>query len=330
MLWLIFGTMMFVAALAVAMPIYREERRLSSMPLLSVVAAIAIAPILYLQIGAPMAILEPAELLAALAERLHEKPEDLAGWKMLGNSYLQVEDYSGAVAAFEHAVEIEFRQNGQTLSDLGEAVLLSDGRTLNGRAGKLFEDSLAITPNNQKALYYSGIAAIERGDNKLAANRWEELLATSPPPDVQETLQVRIAELRGDSLLVTQHGLDLVVLVKVSLADEVADAVSPNTPVYIIARDPEQPSPPVAVVVRHVSELPAEIPLGDLDAMNPERVPSAFETLEIIARVSMSGQPLAQPGDWFGQQVIDISVTSTVRITINQQIPILRENSVFD
>jgi cytochrome c-type biogenesis protein CcmH len=70
-----------------------------------------------------------------------------------------------------------------------------------------------------------------------------------------------------------------------------------------------------------VSELPAVVEIGDADAMIPGRVPSGFKTVEIIARVSMSGQPIAQSGDWFGQQVIDTAVTDVVQITIDQPVP---------
>ena len=139
------------------------------------------------------------QMVNSLAARLQGNPDDLAGWKMLGRSYLQLQNFPGAVAAFEKAVEMESAQNGQTLADLGEAVLMTDQTTLLGRAGQLFENALALTPDNPKALFYSGMAAVQRGDNALAAERWEALLATSPPENVQNILRQRIAELRGET-----------------------------------------------------------------------------------------------------------------------------------
>jgi hypothetical protein len=55
--------------------------------------------------------------------------------------------------------------------------------------------------------------------------------------------------------------------------------------------------------------------------MIPGRVPSAFARLEIIARVSLSGQPMAQSGDWFGSVIIDTASTHAVDISINEQVP---------
>jgi len=55
--------------------------------------------------------------------------------------------------------------------------------------------------------------------------------------------------------------------------------------------------------------------------MIPGRVPSGFDRLEIIARVSLSGQPIASSGDWFGQQIIDTAASDSVQLVIDQQVP---------
>jgi cytochrome c-type biogenesis protein CcmH len=218
-------------------------------------------------------------------------------------------------------VRIESGQNAQTLADLGEAVLLGDSRTLNGRAGQLFESALAIEPNNPKALFYSGVAAVERGDIDLGATRWEALLATSPPQNIADILRQRIAELRGTSPESEPEATAPAVVANIMLGAAAAAAALPDATIFIIARDPNQPSPPIAAVRRRVSDLPAMVSLSDADAMIPGRVPSAFPQLEIVARVSLSGQPVAQSGDWYGQQVIATPLTEPVQISIDQQVP---------
>ena len=55
--------------------------------------------------------------------------------------------------------------------------------------------------------------------------------------------------------------------------------------------------------------------------MIPGRVPSAFANLEIVARVSVTGEPIAQTGDWFGQRLIESSAGGAVELVINQQVP---------
>jgi len=333
MFWIISGVMLAAAVLFVALPLYRAEKKLSPTSMISIVTVAAIAGFMYSQIGTPNPDLQTQDtasvddMITSLAARLQENPNDLDGWKMLGRSYFQMQNYPGAIAAFEKAVQIESSENGTTLADLGEAVLMSDPQTILGRAGQLFENALALEPSNPKALFYSGMAAVQRGNNALAADRWEALLATSPPPNVQEILRQRIAELRGENLQ-PQAPVETPVapstgglVINVSLGSTAGAAGLPDATVFIIARDPNQPAPPIAAVRRRVSELPAAVSISDSDAMIQGRVPSGFARLEIIARVSLSGQPVAQSGDWFGQQIIDTAATDAVPIIIDQQVP---------
>ncbi|MDG2376843.1 MAG: tetratricopeptide repeat protein, partial [Woeseiaceae bacterium] len=207
MFWIIIGVMLATAMLVIMWPLYRVEKRFSVTAIASMVSVAVISATLYSQIGTPnpdsqvAAMPDINEMVSSLAQRLEENPVDLVGWKMLGRSYMQLENFPGAVSAFERAVEIESSENGQTLADLGEAILMGNPRELLGRAGQLFENALALTPGNGKALFYSGMAAAQRGDNLLAADRWEALLATSLPPNVADILHERIAELRGGAPL---------------------------------------------------------------------------------------------------------------------------------
>jgi cytochrome c-type biogenesis protein CcmH len=91
--------------------------------------------------------------------------------------------------------------------------------------------------------------------------------------------------------------------------------------VFIIARDPAQPSPPIVAVRRRTDELPAYVAISDSDAMIQGRIPSGFAQLEIVARVSMSGQPVAQSGDWFGQQTISTVEANEISVIIDEQVP---------
>ena len=329
MLYALLGTMLLAAVLAIAYPLYRHEQRLSTNGALAIAAVLLVSITVYSQIGSPGA-QSPQQgdmpsidaMVDSLAARLQQDPNDLPGWKLLGRSYMQMRDFPGAIAAYERAVEIESGQNGQTLADLGEVILLSDGRTLNGRAGEVFENALAVAPGNQKALFYAGMAAVERGDKELGAQRWEALLASSPPQNIEEILRQRIAELRGTGAVVAEtRGGDDVVTVRVALGESALGAVRADSTVFIIARDPAQPSPPIAAVRRRANELPAYVGIGDSDAMIPGRVPSGFAQLEIVARVSTSGQPMAQSGDWFGQQTISTADSKEVSVIIDKQVP---------
>lgn len=330
MIYVFLGTMLLVAVLAVAIPLYRQEKRVSGNLAIAVAVIFAVSIATYTRIGSPgLSSLTSGdlpgvdEMVSSLAERLQRDPDDLAGWKLLARSYVQMRDFGAAIGAYERAIEIEGGQNGQTLADLGEVILLSNQQSVNTRANELFENALAVSPNNQKALFYSGVAAAERGDKELAADRWETLLATSPPQNIREILVQQIAELRGEASPVPAQVTtdDGVVTVRVTLGESAISQVRPDSTVFVIARDPAQPSPPVAAVRRTAAELPVYVSIGDSDAMTPGRVPSAFAQLEIVARVSLSGQPAAQSGDWFGRQIVSTAESNEVSVIIDEQVP---------
>ncbi len=321
MIWLILSLMLLVAATVVVWPLFRHQKKLSLQSTTAILFVVALSAGLYASIGTPggqsagseMASVE--EMVAGLDQRLRENPDDLAGWKMLGRSYFQLGNYDKAIAALERAVEIESASNGQTLVDLGEAIWMQDQRSLTGRAGQLFENAIATSPNNPKALFYGGLVAVERGERFLAAERWEALLASSPPQGIQDILRQKIAELRGEDM---PDGPIVSATIELGAAAE--NVVDPNATVFIIARDPAQRRPPIAAVRRRVGELPAVVALSDSDAMIPGRLLSAFSELEIVARVSMSGQPVAQSGDWYGEKLIRPSETREISIVIDREV----------
>lgn len=328
MLYALLGTMLLAAILVIGLPLYRKEQRLSTRSTSAIAIVVLVSISVYGRIGTPDAVTPQTDagpgiedMVSSLAQRLVQHPDNLDGWKMLGRSYVQMGNIPAAIGAYERAIEIEGGRNGQTLADLGEVMLMGEHRALSDHAGQLFENALAVAPGNQKALFYAGMAAVERGDKELGAQRWETLLASSPPDNIKDILRQQIAALRGTAPAVAEAAGAEVVTVRVSLGESAESVVRPGATVFIIARDPAQPSPPIAAVRRLVSELPADVPIGDSDAMIPGRIPSGFSQLEIVARVSMSGQPIAQSGDWFGQQTISTTESSEVTIIIDEQIP---------
>jgi cytochrome c-type biogenesis protein CcmH len=340
MFWLIIAIMLLAAVLVVAWPQYREEKRLSTRSALGMICVLAFSAGIYSQIGQPGAktsvdrvdtidsvdsVASIEDMVESLSERLEANSGDLEGWRMLGRSYVELRRYPEAIEAYEHATELESYSNGQTLVDLGEAIMLNDDSDVGSRASELFENALAVAPGNQKALFYGGIAAINRGDPVLAADRWETLLASSPPQDIEGILRQRIAEWRGEevspALPVENSPVAAGITVNVQLGNAATPVVDPGATLFVIARDPAQPSPPIAAVRRRASELPFTVTLRDSDSMIPGRVISNYQNLEIVVRASASGQPIAQSGDWFGDSRIDTGATRTLDIVIDRQVP---------
>ncbi|MGI9271403.1 MAG: tetratricopeptide repeat protein [Woeseiaceae bacterium] len=333
MLWIAIGAMCLLATMFVAWPLYKNQKRLSGIIAGTVGGIVVLALGLYAYQGSPeipsgagvSGQPDIEQMVASLAERLEGNPDDLDGWKMLGRSHMTMQNFDAAVIAFERAVALEDSQNGQTLVDLGGAILARDNTPIEGRTSALFESALALEPNNPAALFYAGIAALNRGNTELAADRWEVLLGLNPPEEIRGIVEQRVAEWRGEPLPVPRpqasENLDFKIVADVSLADAASESLPVEASVFVIARDPAQPSPPIAVTRRVLSELPATIELSDGDSMIPGRILSAFQDVEIVARVSVSGQPIAQSGDWFGAVVVKPAENNRVSLLIDQQEP---------
>ena len=333
-LWIVMAVMCVVAALFIAWPLYRQHGHLTTEMSMAAIAVVVLLSLgLYAYQGSPdipsgagvSEVPDVEQMVTSLAQRLEAEPDDLAGWKMLGRSYMTLQDFAGAVRAFERAVALEGSQNAQTLVDLGGALLSRDNSRIEGRTAALFESALALEPNNPAGLFYGGIAALNRGNTELAAERWEILLGLNPPEEIRGILTQRVAEWRGEavpeiaapSVATPATG----VIVDVSISATALAALPREASVFVIARDPAQPSPPIAVTRRVLSELPATIELNDSNAMIPGRNLSAFSEFEVIVRVSVSGQPVAQPGDWFAAAIVKPADSNRVALLIDQQVP---------
>jgi cytochrome c-type biogenesis protein CcmH len=270
-LWILLAVMSLVAVGFAVWPLYRHKRSLSPLIGASVIFVVVLSSGLYYRQGSPdlssggarASAAAPGmdDAINALAERLAANPDNPEGWQMLGRSYMSVGNYTGAVEAFEKAIELESAQNPQALVSLGEALLASTDSEIDGRVASLFENALALDPNNPQALFYGGIGAFNRGDSALAADRWERLLGLSPPAEIQGILQQRIAEWRGEAPPATEHpelpvsesaaataeavvevspgalSEGAVVRARITLSAEAVAALPAEATVFVIARD---------------------------------------------------------------------------------------------
>ena len=77
---------------------------------------------------------------------------------------------------------------------------------------------------------------------------------------------------------------------------------------------------PLAVQRLQVKDLPAKVILSDAMAMTPELKLSSVDQVEVLARVSAKGQPLAQTGDLQGsfRPVNVSSQQAPIELVINE------------
>ena len=180
---------------------------------------------------------------------------------------------------------------------------------------------LAANPGNAKALWYGGIVALELGRDDAVRTRWTRLLALNPPEDVARVVQTQLAALNGASAssapsAVAPVGPEIKLSVTLGPGLSLSD-LGPAAQLFIIAREAEG-TPPIAVLRRPPSELPGEFSLSDANTMIQGRSLAAYPEITVVARLSRSGQPTAQPGDWQAEAVVRPGSPETVALVIDQ------------
>lgn len=120
------------------------------------------------------------DMVAKLAARMEQNPDDLKGWVMLARSYKAMGRYEESARAFGKA-EKTVNEDPNLLSDYAEALALSTGGSLRGRPSELLARALRLDPDFPDALVLAGTAAYEREDYAAAAAHWERLLKQLPP-----------------------------------------------------------------------------------------------------------------------------------------------------
>lgn len=104
----------------------------------------------------------------------------------------------------------------------------------------------------------------------------------------------------------------------VRLAPHLAERVQPGDTVFVLARAIDGPRMPLAVARYRVADLPAAFQLDDRMAMSPEMRLSQFDRVELLVRVSRSGQAQVQSGDLWGQMGPLGSTASGLMLTIDR------------
>src|SRR4051794_6112420 len=111
------------------------------------------------------------------------------------------------------------------------------------------------------------------------------------------------------------------VSVSVTISPTLAAKTAQASTLFVLARDPGGGGPPLAVVRRSSSDLPLTVQLSEKDAMVPGRSIANHSRIEIVARLSRSGQPTAQSGDVYGEAQYDFDREhGPVSIEINKTV----------
>lgn len=286
------------------------------------------------------------DILRRLEARLAAQPDDREGWRMLGRTYLVTGDAGKAAQAYERAAALSPERDPALELDLAEALVLAEDPAQQPRAKAIIEAALKAEPGSQKALWYQSVIASREGDHETAKRNWLALLEQQPPPEIREIIAAQLKELGVDvpaapaaaqpasamgmgtpaaaasapPAAVTARGRTL--RINVRLDPAVADRVRPGVPLFVSAREPGIPGPPIAAVRLTTDQLSAgQVVLSDANTMIDGRDLSSIGDVEIVARVAFGGTSTVASGDLLGTAVQRKGADGPVDVVISRVQP---------
>ncbi len=321
---------------AVLWPLWRGARG----TVVAVILMLSVATFaLYRLVGTPAALsphtaagalpITLEDAIAQLEAELERHPNEPEGWRLLGRSYAAQLRHADAQAAFDKAVKL-LPDDPELLVEAAQSRLFASAeRKLDAQGVSMLEKALALDPPNQRARWFLGVAQRQNGQPAEAARTWEPLLARV---DAATAAQLRpqidearaeaglpplpaAAQARPDSTEATAHA----VTIKVSLDPQFASRVRlrGDASVFVIARMAGGPPMPVAVEKHGVQDLPLTVVLDDADSLMPTQKLSALREVELVARLSESGNATRQPGDVESAPVrVPLPATAPVELVI--------------
>lgn len=314
--------MIFIAFGLILAPLYKTKTKIPK-NIYIFFALIALTTIsTYHFVGDPAAsitsidIAEIDKSIASLEESLTGESSDIGGWQILAEAYAMKGQYTKSFDAYETILSLESPNTAVTLSNYGETMIKSGDSLLIHQADTLFSRALDIDPNNTKSLFYGGLTASALTRTSEAAEKWQRLLVLSPPEEIRDTLNQKVNEWLSEAN-VNKLSENNSFVVEVNIDDKVISHLEEFTDkvLYIIARDPLKPKPPIAVIRKNVMSVIAVI--DNSNTMIPGTNLGQYERIEFVSRISLSGDPLDTSGNLFDSVIVNTLEKKNISLSID-------------
>lgn len=335
------AAMIAVALAVLLLPLMRQGRK-SGRPRSVFVTSLLIALVLplgagalYLLVGTPAALngvtAQPApvslpQAIAELRTHLQQQPDDLQGWMLLAQTSSMLRQPADARDAFDHALKLDPNNAEAMIGWAENDSMTRNDHLIEGRALELLKRAVQLHPDSQRGLWLLGIGNFQRGEYREAAATWRLLLPQlEPGSSVAKAVaeQIAVADARaGGAPASASSGAaapapqGAALQVQVTLAPALKDKLAPGDALFVYARAENGPPMPLAVAKIDPARLPATVTLSDAMAMTPAFRLSSVQRVFVGARISRSGQPIAQPGDLEGDAGV-VAVDSKTPVEIN-------------
>lgn len=336
------AVMVAVALVVLLLPLLRHGRS-SGRPRGMFALALFIALVLpvatgalYLLVGTPVAINPQAEVqqplslqdaLTQLRDHLAQQPDDVRGWMLLAQTTSMQHDAATARDAYDHVLKLA-PNNAEAMVGWAENDSMTRaGHQIEGRALDLLKHAVQLQPDSQRGLWLLGIGQFQQHHYRDAASTWRILQPQlEPGSNVAQAVAQQIAKadaLAGGPAPAASSSPAsagaAALQVQVRLSPTLKSKLAAGDTLFVYARAPDGPPMPLAVARLDAGTLPATVTLTDAMAMMPSTKLSSVSQVFVGARISHSGQPIAQSGDLEGDAgVVATDRSKPIAITIDK------------
>lgn len=288
--------------------------------------------------------------IEGLVAKLAENPENADGWALLGRAYQSTGRFAESRDALKRAYDLTPDNHDMTVEYAQALALSGEGRRIVGEPRALIEKVLAADPDHQRALWLIGISDYQQGNYAAAIAAWNRLLPNLPPDsDIARSVRAQIDEatrLAGGApstpaavpttpapavaapaaaapaSTTTAAATGPRLSVRVSLDPKLAARLDPNATLFVFARAAAGPPMPLAIQRATARELPLTVTLDDSMGMMPTMKLSMFPQVIVGARLSATGNAMAQSGDLqVLSSPIDVTRTEPLDLVIDSVVP---------
>lgn len=330
--------LVLVVAVVLLRPLLRESPKV----VIGIAVCFSLAAVaLYRVVGTPAALEVQAnaampqtldDAIKQLQAELAKNPDQPEGWRLLGQALGNSQRFAESRDAYAHAAKLTPKDPDVLVEAAQARALAAPERRFDAQAVTMLKQALEVQPQHQRARWFLGIAQRQAGDDAEAVRTWEPLLAMVDSATAN-SLRGQINDARkaagmaplaapvqpatptASAATATANALRVRVQLDPDLAARAR--LRGDATVFVIARAAGGPPMPVAVERHALSDLPLDVTLDDGDSPMPTAKLSALKDVEVLARISASGDAIPQAGDLESAPArVTLPATTPVDLTI--------------
>lgn len=272
------------------------------------------------------AIKDGRQLITAMQTNVYRHADDPNRWMRLSELFLSIEVTDSAIEALSRAYRLS-PDNEEIATTYAQISFFANNGQLDSNSRRVLQDVLAKNPQHEGAQMIMAMGEA-RASNFAQAQGWIQRLRDSisaKPGDHSQAL-ASLDELSANVSAQKQQaseGINVTVTINASLLP----LVKGDDVLFVAIRDVKGGPPYAAkrLPISVIKQGEASVSLSDLDAMMPTRTIQSARAekvqLAVVARVSHSGNAVAESGDLSGNPMVISADQTQVNIEINQQVP---------